>query len=91
MKKRSFLAPLAASIAALLGSGAAEKAIAAPAIPNVVESTASRAAVTPLKTEFVLTSNSGVLPNANHESHYSHESHLSHVPHSSHLSHYSSS
>jgi hypothetical protein len=90
MKKRAFLAPLALSVAALVGtlSVGQRAAFAEPAAATQVGGPAEPA-------QLLLTSGS---PAANpiayddgHTSHSSHSSHESHASHSSHSSHYSSS
>jgi hypothetical protein len=78
MQKRKFLAPLAISIAALLG-GAVVPAAHAAIVPVVTlpEPAASQAA-----NHFVLTRGTGgELLFAQHESHVSHTSHVSHSSH----------
>lgn len=82
MKKRAFLAPLALSVASLLGGVPVPAAHASISdTPNVEKISAGTTA----GADFVLHRNSGDgVQIADHESHYSHESH------SSHSSHYSS-
>jgi hypothetical protein len=78
MKKRQFLTPLAASVAALLGGAVVPaQASSAPAV-TVPETSAPAVAVDHL----VLTrSVTGGVLLADHESHASHESHSSHSSH----------
>lgn len=85
MKKRQFLAPLAISIAALLGTNAKVDALphGHPTIAQAVASTAL-----PSPSSFVIERSAGVL--AQQSFHTSHVSHASHESHSSHVSHRSS-
>jgi hypothetical protein len=81
MKKRAFLAPLAVSVASLLGGAPVPAHATVSTTPSVEKISASTAA----GADFVLRRNSSNgVQIADHESHYSHESH------SSHSSHYSS-
>lgn len=85
MNKRQFLAPLAISIAALLGSNAKINALpnVKPAIAVGIASTAQ-----PSSASFVIERSAG--PLAEGAFHTSHVSHASHESHSSHVSHRSS-
>lgn len=85
MKKRQFLAPLAVSIAALLG-GAPLPAEAA--VSTGVVTTAKPAEATAMPADQLVLTRSGgsQVQLADHESHASHESHSSHSSHSSHVS-----
>jgi hypothetical protein len=91
MKKRSFLLPLAVSLAALTaGSGTAIAALVAPTL------TVSAAEASPVaKPDVLAPAKPLVLERsksirAQFADHYSHRSHSSHSSHSSHRSHYSS-
>ena len=82
MAKRSFLAPLAMSIAALLGTNTAPaqaKTEMNPTVAPVAQQSSNP--------DFVLqrASSNGLLM-ADHESHASHASHESHASHASHVS-----
>lgn len=84
MKKRQFLAPLAASVAALLGGGAVAPAQAS-STPAVTTSEGSARATA--ADQLVLKRSAGDrVQLAQHESHASHESHGSHESHTSHYS-----
>lgn len=85
MKKRSFLAPLALSIAALLGTAVAGNALGRSLFPT--KSVHASSAV-PSTANFVLTRSGGSASQfSQHESHESHASHGSHGSHESHESH----
>jgi hypothetical protein len=87
MKKRGFLAPLAVSVAALLGSaGAASASIAAqPELELAIEAAKNQQAP-----GLVIERSQSAAPElAWHTSHQSHRSHASHQSHESHSSHYS--
>lgn len=87
MKKRGFLAPLAVSVAALLG------AAGTPSAPNPASADVA-AIIEAAKSQqtgnlFIERSHSASPQLAQHSSHYSHRSHASHQSHESHYSHYS--
>ena len=83
MDKRKFLAPLAASVAVLLGTTATPvQALSVPVTASIEVSLPTTVA-----DDLVLTRSSGSqLQLADHESHSSHSSHASHASHSSHVS-----
>jgi len=85
MKKRSFLAPLAVSIAGLLG-GLPVPSHAAIDMTTKVENSAASSETAG---DFVLNRSGNFrLAQDSHESHASHASHESHESHSSHVSGY---
>ena len=86
MKKRKFLSPLAASVAALLAVSAGDN-VAAKAIEPVSEVSA-KPKNDPAKVDpFVIERGEpGEIQTAYHRSHYSHRSHSSHYSHRSHYS-----
>lgn len=86
MKKRGFLIPLAASIAALIGAAQGQPAgRPSDEVAAIIE--AARTA--PPGDLFIERSTASPTDTAQHSSHYSHRSHSSHQSHSSHYSHYS--
>ena len=92
MKKRAFLAPLAASVMALASAGAiasTDGAVSAKVADPVLQAKIETLAGTASPDEnFVIKRSSGeATQTAYHQSHYSHRSHFSHQ---SHFSHYSS-
>jgi len=86
MKKRTFLAPLAMSVAALI-SGAPASATA-PGMPAITQEDAAMLVQTEgFRDPFVIErSGEAVIQTAQHRSHWSHRSHASHVSHRSHYS-----
>ena len=86
MKKYTFLAPLAVSIAALIG-GTPTTARASVEVPQLTAVATAAASRTLSIDQFVLGRSQGnALRQADHESHVSHESHSSHSSHTSHVS-----
>jgi hypothetical protein len=85
MKKRPFLAPLAVSVAALIGGTAlpAHAGVSSEQTVSVVTSTASAGKTDQL---VLVRSASSELGQTDHTSHASHDSHSSHSSHSSHAS-----
>jgi hypothetical protein len=85
MAKKSFLVPVAVSVAALAASPAAHSStFAAPIVGAQIESAANSASSGLILAPSVRIDDSMRL--AEHSSHVSHESHASHESHSSHSS-----
>lgn len=82
MKKRSFLVPLALSVATLVGAEASAATTANLPITPVVESVATKVA----EKDFVLAPSKDSARAQQFAGHYSHSSHSSHASHSSHFS-----
>ncbi len=82
MKKRPFLAPLAISIAALLGSTPTIVSATVPTdgIEGSVPTSSTKTAA-PISDFVLQRGGANRLMFADHESHYSHESHASHSSH----------
>jgi hypothetical protein len=105
MKKRAFLAPLALSIAALLGSSPSDGRVPPTSVAPGMRTRIAAVYIGPSNADFVLgfggtatamlghSSHSSHSSHGSHSSHYSSHSpgHSSHASHSSHSSHYSGS
>lgn len=93
MKKRAFLAPIALSVAALLGANGA-KDVAHPWMKTTIGATqdGSPLVLAPATdTSQMLASHASHASHSSHSSHHSHSSHSSGSGHSSHASHSSHS
>jgi len=88
MKKRSFLSPMAVSVAALISSPSGATQEPAPKVPAALTAEALEQPST-LAGLVLERSAAGQIKMAQHSSHSSHSSHVSHASHSSHSSHYS--
>ncbi len=89
MKKRQFLAPLAVSLAALLGGVPAPAKASVDKTGNEVKAIQAVSAVNSEEPLVLTRADGTTLRLADHESHMSHASHASHSSHASHASHYS--
>jgi len=85
MKKRPFLAPLAVSVAALIGGITLPTPAAVPSEQTVSVMTPT-ASVAKIDQMVLFRSAGGELGQTDHTSHASHDSHSSHSSHSSHAS-----